>query len=171
MHQTGCDWDDAGWSIPKRNVLNMNNNNINETYLLPNSSSNISYILYPDCILPLCCLMTSPNHFVDIEVCEVLRDIATNEIPWIKRNNITQLVTKWTDELDIIQNNCCFNGNNTYVEVQKANQTISTLIDSLFYYQIGDCYMTLLKDSANNFIIQQHGDITSIVIIQCIKNN
>lgn len=144
----GPDW----FKISDRYELVQNKKSkLEGVHLLPKSSSEIKYILYPfeqGMELPIEILQIENNVFVN-------KKTLTN-VEVVEHNGIK---IKWTNDLT-----CTIDDDGKY-EIFKNGVFLSGFVDEPTYFQLGDSCTKAYIDKNNNLIIYNYGDVSSCVII------
>jgi hypothetical protein len=148
--------DEPFWHIPERHELKVGlPSTLDGVQLLPDSSDQIEYVLYPfeqGCDLPLKYLIpTIGGKFLSplktiyhMDECKLHHRI------------------KWTDEFTLL-----IDHDEPYKIIRNDDGTVvSGFIDESAHFQIGDACTLAHLDDQGNLIVCQGGDVSSVVIVK-----
>ena len=120
--------------------------------LLPNSSPNIEYELYP---------LADGQH---ISLNDLFPGDKFEEIKFDSSNS--ELPIPWTNELTLVINNP---NNNEHYTILSNGNFLSGFIDICSRFQLGD-YLTIVYTNKNkDLIICNYGDVASIVVVKHVS--
>jgi len=124
--------------------------------LLENSSKLIEYVLYPfdQCNeLPMKYLMTNNGKYLDTTL---LKQIYCSDD---ENSCKSHYEVKWTNELTVVM------GDNTY-KILLNGKFLSGFCDTHAHFQLGDACTIVYTYGNDTLVIYQHGDVSSVVIIE-----